>query len=163
MKLLSFDPGMSTGWCSVYFTTREFKLLSSGEIKDGLDGFLDFVLDDLYNRASIFIDYNYVLMEDFHTRSGVGAAANTEPLKIIGAAEALAVLDNKGIVLLPPEGRLTHMQDPVLKALGVYKAGKATRNEKEAIRHAMAFLMTKGNKQILETVKELVNVDNEMD
>ena len=131
--LLSIDPGVATGialgW---YEETHPYERTDVWIVKGGLDGFLEWY-DTTYIIADKWVAERFVLRDnDF--------VANTEPLRIEGAMEALR---------LHPTYQLRTdkalCKDEVLKEHGLWVTGKMVghsdgRDANDATIHALAYL-----------------------
>jgi hypothetical protein len=129
MRLLSLDPGGTTGYAIVDYTDSDFRVETSGQIKGGLAGFLeqDAEMLELYR-------FDVIVCESFTLREGI-YGADLSPVYIIGALEAL-YQDNKKVYQEPKLKPLC--DDSRLKKMGLYKSGKP--HENDAIRHAVIYL-----------------------
>lgn len=129
MKLLSLDPGGTTGYAIVDYTDSDFKVEYSGQIKGGLAGFLE--------QDAEMLELHYfdlIVCESFTLREGI-YGADLSPVYIIGALEAL--YQEKKIVYQEPKLKPL-CDDARLKRMGLYEAGKPHRND--AVRHAVIYL-----------------------
>ena len=129
MKLLSLDPGGTTGYAIVDYTDSDFKVETSGQIKGGLKGFIEW--DSEQYDADLL---DLIVCESFALREGI-YGADLSPVYIIGALEAL-YQDNKKVYQEPKLKPLC--DDARLKRMGLFEPGKPHRND--AVRHAVIYL-----------------------
>jgi hypothetical protein len=136
MRILSLDPGGTTGYMiATVSPDSELNIERSGQIKNSLNGFLDFHWDVLEDE-----DINLVVCESFTLREGI-YGADLSPVYIIGALEALY----PAIEIVYQEPKLKPLcDDDRLKKLGLHEPGKQHRND--AVRHAIIYL--RNNKHI---------------
>lgn len=133
---LSLDPGGTTGYALLGFSDDEDMVIyRSGQIKNGLKGFLDFHWDVLED-----ISLDMIICESFTLREGIYGADLT-PVSIIGALEALYPVTP----IIYQEPKIKPLcDDDRLKKLGLHEPGKPHKND--AVRHAVIYL--RNNKHI---------------
>lgn len=130
MRVLSLDPGGTTGYAITTFGPNlELNIERSGQIKNGLKGFLDFHWDVLESQ-----ELDFIICENFELREGIYGADLT-PVYIIGALEAL--YPTVPIIYQAPYQKPL-VDDDRLKKLGLYEPGKPHRND--AVRHMVIYL-----------------------
>lgn len=125
MRLLSLDPGGTTGYAIIDYFDNQVELLESGQISDGLTGFI---------AEWRYLKYDVVVCESFTLRPSV-KFPDLSPVYIIGALEVLS--SQYPIVYQPPSSKPL-CTDTVLKRLGMYQVGKPHAND--AIRHGIIYL-----------------------
>lgn len=125
-KILSFDPGGTTGWALIEFDKTSSKLLDYGQITGGYKGFKEFYLNQNY-------DADIIVCESFHLRTGQ-KSVNLEPCYVIGVLYALT---DKHIFFYPPSYKVFCDND-ALKRLEFYVKGQ--EHARDAIRHAIVYL-----------------------
>lgn len=126
MRLLSLDPGGTTGYAVMEYTSEDVRLVESGQISDGLEGFISEWREGQR--------YDAIVCEDFILRPSV-KFPDLSPVYIIGALEVLARAYQ--ITYQPPSSK-PMCTDTVLKRLKMYQVGKPHAND--AIRHAIIYL-----------------------
>lgn len=137
-RLLSLDPGGTTGAALVSFDESQLELESAWQIPDGLTGFLSW-------QKTFDTRIDLIVCESFTLRPGVHGA-NIEPTYIIGALTALY----QGTELVMQEPKLKPLcDDKRLKEMGLYR--KALPHGNDAIRHAIIYLR---NKKHLPTLRK---------
>lgn len=130
MKILSLDPGGTTGYAiSTVAPDMPIDIERSGQIKNGLKGFLDFHWDVLED-----IEFDAIICENFELREGI-YGADLSPVYIIGALEALYPITP---ILYQAPYQKPLVDDDRLKKLYLYEPGKPHRND--AVRHAVIYL-----------------------
>ncbi len=127
---LSLDPGGTTGYAIFdYVDDSAIHILREGQIKGGLNGFLDFHWDVLED-----IQFERIICESFTLREGIHGA-DLSPVSIIGALEALYPT----VEIVYQEPKIKPLcTDERLKKLRMYVPGKPHRND--AVRHAVIYL-----------------------
>jgi len=128
--VLSLDPGGTTGYMLASVDgDAPIYIGRSGQIKNGLKGFLDFHWDNLEH-----LKIDKIVCESFTLREGI-YGADLSPVYIIGALEALYPTTE----IIYQEPKLKPLcDDERLKKLGLHEPGKPHRND--AIRHAVIYL-----------------------
>lgn len=132
-KILSLDPGGTTGYAIVEATDTGVSLLEAGQIPEDLKGFIKWY--DTRGRR----DWDVVVCESFILRPSV-KFPDLSPVYIIGALEALEAPWEKEITYQAPSSKPL-CNDDTLKRLEFYQVGKGHAND--AIRHAIIYLRTK--------------------
>ena len=130
-RILSFDPGGTTGWALIEYDENQSTLLDYGQITGGYKGFKEFYL----NSRGIA---DIIVCESFSLRLG-HQSVNLEPCYVIGVLYALA---DRPVIFYPPSYKVFCDND-ALKRLGFYIKGK--QHARDAIRHAVAFLRVEIN------------------
>lgn len=138
-RILSLDPGGTTGVAYTEVTDDSVKVLWHKQIAGGLSGFLDFHWDQL---EDIWIDT--IVCEDFDLREGV-YGADLSPVYIIGALEALYPVTE--IIYQKPSQKPLCDNDR-LKKMGLYEAGRP--HAMDAVRHCIIYLRNKKHTFILD-------------
>lgn len=139
-QILSLDPGGTTGYAITSVGTRSMPVIQrSGQIQNGLKGFLDFhwdILEDYY--------FDRIVCESFTLREGVHGV-DLSPVYIIGALEALYPATE----IIYQEPKLKPLcDDDRLKKLELHVPGKPHRND--AVRHMVIHLRNKKHMPTLE-------------
>lgn len=138
--MLSLDPGGTTGVAIIEYGTESYVVVKTLQIRNGLQGFLDFHWDELEDW-----EFDEIVCESFDLREGV-YGADLSPVYIIGALEALypkAV--NKIIYQKPSQKALCG--DDRLRKLGLYESGRPHAND--ACRHGIIYLRNKKHRKVL--------------
>jgi len=130
-KILSFDPGGTTGWAVIEYDEKQSKLIQYGQIAGGYKGFKEFYLNS-------GIEADVIVCESFSLRPGM-PSVNLEPCYVIGVLYALA---SQEVVMYPPSYKVFCDND-ALKRLGFYIVGQ--QHARDAVRHAVAYLRVKEN------------------
>lgn len=126
-RLLSLDPGGTTGAALLTFDDERVALESAWQIPGGLTGFLEW-------QKTFDTPIDLIICESFTLRPGVHGA-NIEPTYIIGALTALY----QGTELIMQEPKLKPLCDDArLKTLELYHKNLPHGND--AIRHAIIYL-----------------------
>lgn len=136
MLVLSLDPGGTTGYAVSWVEPEtQIEVVRSGQIKGGLQGFLDFHWDVLEDMP-----FDKIVCESFTLREGV-YGADLSPVYIIGALEALYPTCD----IIYQEPKLKPLcDDERLRKLNLHEPSKPHRND--AVRHAVIYL--RNNKHI---------------
>ena len=138
--LLTLDPGGTTGYAiAVVSEDEELEIMMQGQIKNGLQGFLDFHWDVLED-----FNINKIVCESFSLREGI-YGADLSPVYIIGALEAL--YPTTEIVYQEPKLKPL-CDDERLKRLGLHIPGKP--HMMDAVRHGIIYLRNNKHKPTLE-------------
>ena len=150
--LLGVDPGQRTGICWIFVDEDHVEMPRHEDVPNGVSGTLKWWSDNL---RLIKASSCTIVMEDFTTREGKFGIDHT-PERVIGAVKALADMHGIEVIMRAPAGRLKQVPDAVLRRLGVYLAGKANRNAKEAVRHCVAVLKARKHPVVLAAFDEEV-------
>lgn len=129
MKILTLDPGGTTGVAYFETTEKSIDIIWRKQIANGLSGFLDFHWDELED-----LDIDIIVCENFVLRYGV-AGADITPAYIIGALEALYPVTD--IVYQSPSVKPL-CDDDRLKRMDLYE--KARPHANDAVRHGIIYL-----------------------
>lgn len=133
MKLISFDPGGTTGVAIVqYSDTEPPRLDSAFQIENGLEGFV------YWARQIDWSEFDAIVCESFILRPSV-KFPDLSPVYIIGAMEALISTE---IAYQPPSSKPL-CPDDLLKRIEFYTRGRPHAND--ATRHAIIYLRNKRN------------------
>jgi hypothetical protein len=129
-KILSIDPGGTTGIAEITYTALDEPVLKSvQQIEGGLQGFLEWYRGRQGN-------WDQIVCEDFVLRPSV-KFPDLSPVYIIGALEAFEVFNSvKPIYQSPSLKPLCN--DEVLKRIDFYTKGKPHGND--ATRHGIIYL-----------------------
>lgn len=131
-RLLSLDPGGTTGVAYSEYSDDGYELLWHKQVSGSLKGFLDFHWDQL---EDIWIDK--IVCESFTLREGVHGA-DLSPVYIIGALEALYPTTE----IIYQEPKLKPLCDDArLKKMGLHTPGRG--HAMDAVRHAVIYLRNK--------------------
>lgn len=139
--MLSLDPGGTTGVAIIEYGTESYEVIKTLQIRNGLQGFLDFHWDELEDW-----EFDEIVCESFDLREGV-YGADLSPVYIIGALEALypkAV--NKIIYQKPSQKSLC--EDDRLRKLGLHEPGRPHAND--AVRHGIIYLRNSKHPSVLK-------------
>lgn len=128
--ILSFDPGGTTGYAYIEYGDTYVKMLESGQIPDGLQGFINW-----WPEPGNFADV--IVCESFELREGIHGV-NLTPCYVMGALEVLA--GDMPIVYQKPTFK-GFCDNQALKNLDMYIKGQG--HARDAVRHAIAYLLTK--------------------
>lgn len=127
MKILSLDPGGTTGVAQLSYSESEMPILDFvQQVEGGLLGFLGW-----WNSLESH-HWDAIVCEDFVLRPSV-KFPDLSPVYIIGALTALT-----GIVTLQSPSLKPLCNDDVLKRMDFYTKGKPHGND--ATRHAIIYL-----------------------
>ncbi len=138
--MLSLDPGGTTGVAIIEYGTQSYELVKTLQIRNGLQGFLDFHWDELEDW-----EFDEIICESFDLREGVYGADLT-PVYIIGALEALYPKAlNKVIYQKPNQKSLCG--DDRLRKLGLHTPARPHAND--AVRHGIIYLRNKKHPGVL--------------
>jgi len=133
-KLVSVDPGVTTGVSFISYDDDSVQLEEAFQIGNGRRGFIDFLYREIKNPS---MDVETFVCEDFILRPGVHGA-NIEPAFIIGAMEG--ILENYK-VNMQEAGLKKLVNDERLKKMGMFKTGWPHAND--ATRHGIIYLRNK--------------------
>ena len=130
--ILSFDPGGTTGFAILGYDKSDVWLIESGQIPDGLDGFIEWWIETEIDPTEFTL-----VCESFSLREGIHGV-NLAPCYVIGALQALSI------------GEKVYYQSPTFKGFCDNEALrsldmwiKGQQHARDAIRHAIAYLRTK--------------------
>ena len=138
---LCLDPGGTTGVATLAYDDLTYRVIRTWQIKNGLQGFLDFHWDELEDLV-----INQIICESFDLREGV-YGADLSPVYIIGALEALYPRALTEIVYQKPSQKPL-CDDDRLKKLGLHEPGRPHAND--AVRHGIIYLRNKKHPMILQ-------------
>jgi hypothetical protein len=138
-RILSLDPGGTTGVASLYYANDFIKLMSVTQVPGSLDGFLEWV------SGQRLESFDVVVCEDFSLRSGVHAP-DLSPVYIIGALTSLCKGKVELVLQMPSQKSLC--DDKRLKVMGMHTPGQPHGND--AVRHGIIYLR---NKKHIPTLK----------
>jgi hypothetical protein len=137
MKILSLDPGGTTGVAFISFDDEGIELTKVEQVKGGLEGFIAWYLE-------LDTPIDIIVCESFTLRPGVHGA-ELSPTYVIGALEALA----RGKAIVYQEPKLKPLCDDArLKKMGFYQTG--LRHANDAVRHGIIYLRNKKHMPTLE-------------
>ena len=145
MLYLGLDPGVRSGLALVEATDKRVDVLATWDVPGGAEGFLDWWEE----HSPTWREKPVVVIEAFILREGVHGVDIT-PRDVIGAAKAECKRMGLEWHMESPAGRLKRMPNWALKEMGVELPGNRNRNAKEAVRHCLSFLKSRGNKAVLE-------------
>lgn len=135
VTMLSIDPPAEraiscTGWSYGEFSdTQPFALLGSGVVAGGFAGFCaDATLPKLLRAADVVVIEHYVVYNK-----------NGDPTPLL--AEGVARFLRPDAVLQRSSGKNTLVPDDAMKALGLWSTKGHHHDEREAIRHALVYLV----------------------
>ena len=131
---LCLDPGGTTGVALLEYDEKNYEFIRTWQIKNGLQGFLDFHWDELED-----IQIDEIICESFDLREGVHGA-DLSPTYIIGAVEALYPRNLINIIYQKPSQK--HLcGDERLKKLRLHEPGRP--HASDAVRHGIIYLRNK--------------------
>jgi hypothetical protein len=126
-RILSLDPGGTTGITVLEFDTKEVRILEATQVKGDLSGFLAW-------QEKFDTPIDIIVCESFTLRPGIHGA-NLSPTYIMGALEALY----KDFDIIYQEPKLKPLcDDQRLKKMGLYRSGQPHAND--ATRHGIIYL-----------------------
>jgi hypothetical protein len=136
-KLLTFDPGETTGWCDVDTTTTPY-LVTWGQFKTWplVDAFknLDLYINNLKPDYVVYESYNiYSWKSDDHKQSDVPT------LQVIGMLQTLLISRSIPYSTRNAQQAKGFVTDDKLKSWGLYTRGD--RHGRDALRHACFHLL----------------------
>jgi hypothetical protein len=135
--LLSLDPGGTTGWeISSYTDTNAIVPHDGGQIPNGVDGFVEWMLSDEMWKLPMMDSHNEgvtVVSESFQLRPGV-KNPDVTPLRIEGALTALL---GPGAVTYQQPATKALVPDQKLRDVGLWIPGQ--RHRMDARIHALAW------------------------
>jgi hypothetical protein len=138
-RILSLDPGGTTGIANIYYANNAVKLFSVKQVPGGLEGFLEWVSEQKLSS------FDVVVCEDFSLRTGIHSP-DLSPVYIIGALSALCRGKVELVLQMPSQKSLC--DDPRLKSMGMHTPGQPHGND--AVRHGIIYLR---NKRHMPTLK----------
>jgi len=145
--LLAIDPAAarpvsSTGWAfCTYSDTEAFAVVQSGVVNGGFTGFRDDPnIHRLLNAANTVVCEKYVPYK----------AADPSPMMI----EGIVSFVRPDTVFQPATGKNNLAPDVLLKALGLWSTSGHHRDELEARRHALVYLLKQEHLPTLELVRK---------
>lgn len=133
-RLVSVDPGVTTGVSFISYHDDGIELEETFQIGNGRRGFIDFLYREI-KQPSMAVDI--FVCEDFILRPGVHGA-NIEPAFVIGAMEGI-LQDHK--VNMQEAGLKKLVNDERLKKMGMFSTGWPHAND--ATRHGIIYLRNK--------------------
>lgn len=134
MKLISFDPGGTTGVAIIeYDEVSEPELIEAFQVENGLEGFI------AWSRDIDWSQFQAIVCESFTLRTGV-KFPDLSPVYIIGALEAVLDTFEAPITYQGPYVKPI-CDDTLLKKIGLYTVGRQHAND--ATRHAIIYLRSK--------------------
>lgn len=137
MKILSLDPGGTTGVAFLSFDETSVELEKVEQVKGGLEGFIAWYLE-------LDTPIDIIVCESFTLRPGVHGA-DLSPTYVIGALEALA----RGKEIVYQEPKLKPLCDDTrLKKMAFFQTG--LRHANDAVRHGIIYLRNKKHMPTLE-------------
>lgn len=136
-RILSLDPGGTTGLAVIDFDDESITLVEATQVKGDLRGFLQW-------QAGFDSPIDVIVCESFTLRPGIHGV-NLSPTYIIGALEAL--YQSYDIVYQEPKLKPL-CDDDRLKKIGIHQSAMPHAND--AIRHGIIYLR---NKKHLPTLK----------
>ena len=139
--MLSLDPGGTTGVAIIEYGTQSYELVKTLQIRNGLQGFLDFHWDELEDW-----DFDEIVCESFDLREGVHGADLT-PVYIIGALEALYPKALNKIIYQKPSQK-SLCGDDRLRKLGLHTPSRPHAND--AVRHGIIYLRNSKHPGVLK-------------
>lgn len=132
LKILSLDPGGTTGVALTEYSDESVELIWQKQIQGSLQGFLNFHWDQM-----LFTEFDLIVCESFTLREGVHGA-DLSPVYIIGALEAL--YPTTPIIYQEPKLKPL-CDDTRLKKMGLYTPARG--HAMDAVRHAIIYLRNK--------------------
>lgn len=139
---LSIDPGTRTGISLCSFSdTEPLQHLRAWDVKGGTEGFIDWYVQE--EPAGI----QCIVYETFTLHGGRGTVLDS--VEVIGAIKVLAYELEIPLHPQPPAGRVQAVPDEVLYRFDDSLRGKAHRNEKESLRHALWWMKKQAHKPTL--------------
>lgn len=146
--LLAIDPAAArevsnSGWAFCTFSDEEpFAVVNSGIVTGGFPGFRDdWAVKRLINAANVVVCEKYVPFQ---------RAGDPSPMMIEGMVSFL----RPDTVFQPSSGKNTVVPDKLLKALGLWSTAGHHHDEREAVRHALLYLIKQQHPATLELVRK---------
>lgn len=138
VDFLSVDPGSRSGISLCSFSeTEPLEHLQGWDVPGGTEGFIDWVVDN--EPAGV----QFIVYETFTLHGGKGTVLDS--VEVIGALKVLAHELEIPLHPQPPAGRVQAVPDEVLYRFDDTLRGKAHRNEKESLRHALWYMKKKAH------------------
>jgi len=136
MRIISIDPGVTTGYCYAELTNQPVKLkIAPFEMTDDVD--------DLWERLDRFKP-GVIIIEDFEFRRGNysgagGGGLNLFPVQLIGVARFYEIRASRTrttrlFIQKAAQGK-SYYTDATLKSMGLYKRGNG--HARDALRHLL--------------------------
>lgn len=139
MKLLAIDPGKMTGWAEVEFNTDGSRHTVTNLQEVSMDNIWSSLQEVFSERVP-----DCVVIEDFKITTGTGKLGSPDwSLRIIGAVEYLAYLNNIPVVKQTPANAKAFSTNERLRAVEMWHKGGAG-HANDALRHALLFMVKKG-------------------
>lgn len=161
MRILTIDPGMSTGVVYAEADDRELMILERLQVEGGLEGFVEYMRDASFA-------YDYTVCERFRIMSKVYRQREVEPLRIEGAMYYLTDTEvhwqyNEAMLIGGRHGSAAKNKraaDRVLKELGIWTTGsqigdKDADDVNSAMKHLIHFLNMMDNKYVVRELERI--------
>lgn len=159
MKILAIDPGVTTGYCMAEIAPT---ILKSIEIRIQPEQHLDDV-EDCWDRIEAF-QPRYIVCEDFEYRNKSRSGLVLFSVQLIGIASLYELKSREPYqcslyMQKAAEGK-GYYTNPLLKQLGVYKAGTVWEHSMDATRHLLHWLTFNAGYQYTQghDIKDLVKL-----
>lgn len=133
MKILAFDPGLTTGYA--YFEGST--LVTAGQVT-GVVPAMNLIADYCTAGIDVAVGESFVI-----TIATAKKSPQAQPLRILGAAEYLTALHGVRMVEQQPVVAKKLVSDDALRNLGWYKSTKGG-HQNDGIRHGVVFLLSEG-------------------
>lgn len=150
--LLSYDPGHTTGWCLVnvsedgQFTWMEFGQLKTGDLKEGFQNIQANVLHCKPIDEIVFENYRvYGWKKEQHAWSDLHTP------KLIGVIEAICAMESIPTYNQPAQVAKGFCTDAKLREWGLWDRTKGQKHCRDAIRHAIYFILFGGRDEWRKT------------
>lgn len=137
MKLMSFDPGKTTGWAEF----EDSEIVNTGQIEGGVDGVTDF-LADYPGTVDIVVVESYMVRPDSHSvKANVGS--DLETVQVYGAIRAWARMQKAQFI----------RQQPQIKKIAELHAGFKVKGKhdnthwQDAVLHGVYYLVSTGRRK----------------
>lgn len=132
----------STGWAfGGVSDTQPFAILGSGIVEGGFAGFCaDINLHKLLRAADVVVVEHYVVYDK-----------NSDPTPLL--AEGVARFLRPDAVLQRSSGKNTLVPDEKMKALGLWSTEGHHHDQREAIRHALVYLVQNRHRPTLRQLR----------
>lgn len=138
MRVISVDPGKSTGWA--FWNGLEFK---SGQVADGYQGFWEW-----WDTGDFWIPRRVVCESFIISAATIRKTVNYDALSIIGGLQYQDCQRHIDLVLQPPaiQAQLKGGANAVLKEVGWFRTGKQigfpdANDANSAARHLYHFML----------------------
>lgn len=121
MKIISIDPGVTTGYCYAELTPKERLVYYPFQNTEDVD--------DFWRRLQKF-EPRYIIIESFQFRQGKQRSGiNLFPRELIGVARLYSLIADHPVALYLQSAATgkSYYRDATLKALGLRKLGDATK------------------------------------